>query len=103
MRCDNLKYCNEIEFSIARDKIIILSLILSFRIAIDSENQRKSYNEILRTSQGFKNPAIVENSFIESGLKPKSHYSLMSSKSKFPPDEYAKDLRQIQASKLAFR
>lgn len=70
---------------------------------MNSENQRKTYNEILRNSE-FKNPLIVENLLVDSGLQPKLHYSLMSSlKNKFPQDEYAKDLRQIQASKLAFR
>ena len=75
-----------------------------FRIAIEPRNQAKTYNEILRDTEAFRNPAIVENLYIEGGLKPGENYSLMSSsKGKYAPDEYAKDLRQLQASKLAFR
>lgn len=78
--------------------------MFTFRIAIDSRSQNRSYNDILSESESLKNPAIVENLFIESGLHPQSQYSFMSSsKGTFPQDEYAKDLRQLQASKLAFR
>ena len=59
-------------------------------------------NQILKESESFKNPGIVENLLIESGLHHNLFYSFMS-KNKFPQDEYAKDLRQQQASKLAFR
>jgi hypothetical protein len=78
--------------------------ILSFRIASDYHNQNRTYNDIYKESESFRNPGVVENSFVESGLHPQSHNSFMSSsRSKFPQDEYAKDLRQLQASKLAFR
>jgi hypothetical protein len=75
-----------------------------FRTAIDPSNQAKSYNDILRGTEAFRNPAIVENLYVEGGLRPNENYSLMASaKGKYPQDEYAKDLRQLQASKLAFR
>lgn len=85
-------------------QMIAFRLILSFRIAYDSRSHDRTYNELVKISEGFRNPAIVENLFIESGLQPKSSYSFMSSsKGKYPQDEYAKELRQAQAGKMAFR
>lgn len=104
---DHNALADEVFLNIAIDSKLtakIFLYIFSFRTAIDTHNQKKTFNQILSASESIKNPAIVENLFIESGLQPQTSYSLMSSsKSKFPQDEYAKDLRQLQASKLAFR
>lgn len=72
------------------------------RIAIDQQNQGKTYNQLLKDSEAFNNPSAVDNLYSELGLEKNSYYSFMS-KSKFPQDEFAKDLRQQQVSKLAFR
>lgn len=72
------------------------------RIAIDPQNQGKTYNQILKDSEAFNNPSAIDNLYSELGLEKNSYYSFMS-KNKFPQDEYAKDLRQQQVSKLAFR
>lgn len=71
-------------------------------MAIDQHIKNKSYNQLLRETEGIKNPAGIEQLYAIVGLDSKSYYSLMS-KNKFPQDEFPKDLRQQQAGKLAFR
>lgn len=74
------------------------------RLAVSKDNQNKKFGDFLKETEVFKNPASIDNLLVECGLNPRKSYSLMmSSKSKFPADEYAKDLRQVHASKLAFR
>lgn len=70
----------------------------------NKEGQKKKFGDFLTETEVFKNPASIDNLIIDSGLDPRKSYSLtMSSKGKFQSDEYAKDLRQVHASKLAFR
>lgn len=84
-------------------KLFIIPLSsLSFRIAVDPRNRTKTYNELLKESDTFRNPGAIENLYRDCGLDPSENYTLMSSK-KYPSDEYAKELRQQQAGKLAFR
>lgn len=75
--------------------------LLFFRICTDHE--KRTFNELLEQSDTFRNPGTLDNLLIESGLNPFSYCTHMSSKGKYPPDECAKELRQIQAGKLAFR
>lgn len=82
----------------------IFSFLFHCRLAVRGDYQDKKFGDFLKETEVFTNPASIDNLLIDSGLDPRKSYSLtMSSKGKFQSDEYAKDLRQVHASKLAFR
>ncbi|XP_055685400.1 tetratricopeptide repeat protein 14 homolog [Lutzomyia longipalpis] len=71
---------------------------------ITSEKKNFTFEEILQSSPSFKNPYSDEYLFESVGLSPREHYSIMSSlRGRFPQQEYSNELRQVQASKWAFR
>lgn len=62
------------------------------------------YEHILEASPGFRNPNSIDNLFEKVGLNPTTIYTNMSGlNGKFPPEEYGSEIRQVQASKWAFR
>lgn len=64
----------------------------------------KSYQEYFDQSQHFKSPHCHELLYEELNLDSKEHYTNMANaRGRYPPQEYAEDIRQKQASKLAFR
>uniref|UniRef100_A0A1B0CME6 Uncharacterized protein n=2 Tax=Lutzomyia longipalpis TaxID=7200 RepID=A0A1B0CME6_LUTLO len=68
------------------------------------EKKNFTFEEILQSSPSFKNPYSDEYLFESVGLSPREHYSIMSSlRGRFPQQEYSNELRQVQASKWAFR
>lgn len=76
-------------------------LLIYFRKAVD--NTIKDYEQCLRKAKEFENPNydILYNI---SGLDIKDNFTMISSlRYEFPREEYAKELRQVQASKWAFR
>ncbi|GAB0095876.1 sorting nexin-20 [Sergentomyia squamirostris] len=71
---------------------------------ITSEKKQLSFEEILQSSPSFNNPFCEELLQASVGLSAQEHYSLMSSlRGRFPQQEYSNELRQVQASKWAFR
>lgn len=63
-----------------------------------------SYKDYFDRSEDFKNPYCAELLYQDLGLDPDEHYTNMASaRGRYPPQEYADDIRQKQASKLAFR
>jgi hypothetical protein len=79
------------------------SIFFTCRLANNSEYQPKNCDEILKTLEIFKNPDTFDRSLAEAGLKSRKSYSYIMSKNKFQNDEYSSELRQVHASKLAFR
>ncbi|XP_037034015.1 tetratricopeptide repeat protein 14 homolog isoform X1 [Bradysia coprophila] len=66
--------------------------------------QHETYENILEASPGFKNPNSIDCLFEKVGLNASTIYTNMSGlNGKFPAEEYGSDLRQVQASKWAFR
>lgn len=62
------------------------------------------YENILEASPGFKNPNSIDCLFEKVGLNASTIYTNMSGlNGKFPAEEYGSELRQVQASKWAFR
>lgn len=67
-------------------------------------NDEATVEDLLGKSKAFQNPNCVDLLFQESGLDPNEIYSnIPALKNRFPQQEYATELRQIQASKWAFR
>lgn len=63
-----------------------------------------SFEQFLEASPGFTNPNIEECLYKELGLDFDHHYTNMSSlRGRFPQQEYSNELRQVQATKWAFR
>lgn len=68
-----------------------------------SEKCLEKYDECLRKAKEFENPNL-EVLYTLNALDINDNFSLMSNlKYDFAPQEYAKELRQVQASKWAFR
>lgn len=68
-----------------------------------SENDLEKYEECLKKAKEFENPNY-DVLYTLNGLDVNDNFSLMANlKYDFPPQEYAKELRQVQASKWAFR
>lgn len=64
----------------------------------------KTYDEFFREWEDFRNPNSEEILAKELGLDPNEYYSNMANaRGRYPPQEYADEIRQKQASKLAFR
>lgn len=62
------------------------------------------YEHILEASPGFRNPNSIDYLFEKVGLSSTSIYTNMSGlNGKFPAEEYGSEIRQVQASKWAFR
>ncbi|KAJ6648453.1 Tetratricopeptide repeat protein 14 like, partial [Pseudolycoriella hygida] len=73
-----------------------------YKSSIDFKND--SYEQILEASPGFKNPHCIDTLFEQAGLNSKKIYTNMSGlNGKFPAEEYSSEIRQVQASKWAFR
>lgn len=73
-----------------------------YRTSLDLRNE--TYNSLLEKSQGFDNPYFIETLSKELGLDPNEYYTNMSGlRGRFNQTEYSNELRQIQASKWAFR
>ncbi|KAJ8917053.1 hypothetical protein NQ315_012972 [Exocentrus adspersus] len=71
-----------------------------FRKALDHKNE--SYDSVLEKSVGFNNPNNIQ--FLSELMDINKHTSFMTGlKSRFPENEYANELRQVQASKWAYR
>lgn len=67
-------------------------------------NEDGTNEEFLEQWKEFSNPYCVELLFQELGLDASENYTnLTSLKNRFPQQEYATELRQLQASKWAFR
>lgn len=63
-----------------------------------------SYKDYFDRSEDFKNPYCADLLYQDLGLDPNEHYTNMANaRGRYPPQEYADDIRQKQASKLAFR
>lgn len=62
------------------------------------------YEHILEASPGFRNPNSIDYLFEKVGLNSTTIYTNMSGiNGKFPAEEYGSEIRQVQASKWAFR
>lgn len=62
------------------------------------------YENILEASPGFRNPNSIDCLFEKVGLSSTKIYTNMSGlNGKFPAEEYGSEIRQVQASKWAFR
>ncbi|XP_059618896.1 tetratricopeptide repeat protein 14 homolog isoform X2 [Phlebotomus argentipes] len=71
---------------------------------LTAEKKGQSFEEVLQSSTTFNNPFCEEYLFESVGLSPHEHYTIMSSlRGRFPQQEYSNELRQVQASKWAFR
>uniref|UniRef100_A0A1L8DCD4 Putative tpr repeat-containing protein n=1 Tax=Nyssomyia neivai TaxID=330878 RepID=A0A1L8DCD4_9DIPT len=71
---------------------------------ITSDKKNLAFDEILETLPSFKNPYSDEYLFESVGQSQREHYSIMSNlRGRFPQQEYSNELRQVQASKWAFR
>uniref|UniRef100_A0A1A9Z9X2 TPR_REGION domain-containing protein n=1 Tax=Glossina pallidipes TaxID=7398 RepID=A0A1A9Z9X2_GLOPL len=112
--------CEMVEFSIDADRMTLslehtidkhknakLGIIsqdelpLIYRKTVD--NTLEKYEECIRKAKEFENPNC-KILYIMNGLVINDTFSVMRSlKCEFPRPEYAKELRQIQASKWAFR
>uniref|UniRef100_A0A1A9WSF1 Adenylate kinase active site lid domain-containing protein n=1 Tax=Glossina brevipalpis TaxID=37001 RepID=A0A1A9WSF1_9MUSC len=112
--------CEMVEFSIDADRMTLCldhtinkhknaklgiinqdELPLIYRKTVD--NTLEKYEECIRKAKEFENPNC-KILYIMNGLVINDTFSVMRSlKCEFPRPEYAKELRQIQASKWAFR
>lgn len=73
---------------------------LVYKKALDHKNE--SYESLLEKSIGFNNPNNIQ--FLSELMGINGHCSLMKGlRGKFPDNEYASELRQVQASKWAYR
>ncbi|KAJ3634116.1 hypothetical protein MTP99_011023 [Tenebrio molitor] len=73
---------------------------LVYKKALDHKNE--SYDTVLEKSIGFNNPNNI--SYLAGVLGIKEHCTLMKGlKGRFSENEYANELRQVQASKWAYR
>lgn len=64
----------------------------------------ETYEDLLEKSKGFHNPHCIDALYQELGLETHEVYSNMSGlRGRFPENEYGNELRQVQASKWAFR
>ncbi|KAG5883059.1 hypothetical protein JTB14_010447 [Gonioctena quinquepunctata] len=71
-----------------------------YKKALDFKNE--SYDNVLEKSVGFNNPNNIQ--YLSELMDINKHTSLMNSlRFKFPENEYATELRQVQASKWAYR
>ncbi|CAG9864564.1 unnamed protein product [Phyllotreta striolata] len=71
-----------------------------YKKALDYKNE--SYDTVLEKSVGFNNPNNIQ--YLSELMDVDKHLSFMSGlKYKFPENEYAGELRQVQASKWAYR
>ncbi|CAH1105868.1 unnamed protein product [Psylliodes chrysocephalus] len=71
-----------------------------YKKALDYKNE--SYDTVLEKSVGFNNPNNIQ--YLSESMDVDKHLSFMSGlKYKFPDNEYAAELRQVQASKWAYR
>ena len=68
------------------------------------ENKNESFESILENSPGFRNPHCIDYLTAQVGLDNNTFYTNMSGlRGRFPQEEYGSELRQVQASKWAFR
>lgn len=68
------------------------------------DSRKESYEDILDNSNGFRNPHCIDFLSEQLGLDTSVYYTNMSGlRGRFPPQEYGSELRQVQASKWAFR
>ncbi|XP_060536553.1 tetratricopeptide repeat protein 14 homolog isoform X2 [Cylas formicarius] len=73
---------------------------LVYKKSLDHKNE--SFDSVLEKSIGFNNPNNIQ--FLSEHMGVSDHISIMNGlKSRFPENEYAVELRQIQASKWAYR
>lgn len=73
-----------------------------FRFSIACLN--KTYESVLESLPGFRNPNCIEHLSQAIGLDSSIFYTNMSGlRGKYPNEEYATELRQSQASSWAFR
>ncbi|XP_030758470.1 tetratricopeptide repeat protein 14 homolog isoform X2 [Sitophilus oryzae] len=73
---------------------------LVYKKSLDHKNE--SYESVLEKSVGFNNPNNIQYLADQMGIN--EHVSLMSGlRGRFPENEYATELRQVQASKWAYR
>uniref|UniRef100_V5GI62 Tetratricopeptide repeat protein n=1 Tax=Anoplophora glabripennis TaxID=217634 RepID=V5GI62_ANOGL len=73
---------------------------LVYKKALDHKNE--SYDSVLEKSVGFNNPNNIQ--FLSELMDINKHNSFMSGlQGRFPENEYANELRQVQASKWAYR
>lgn len=88
-----------------KNKCFVLSLFFTkkyYRVTL--EKKSLSFEEVLQSSPSFNNPYCEEYLFESVGLSSTEHYTIMSSlRGRFPQQEYSNELRQVQASKCAFR
>lgn len=76
-------------------------MFICFRLSID---RRQSYEFMLEDSNEFLNPNSIDFLANEVGLHPGDFYTNINGlREKFPIQEYGSELRQVQASKWAFR
>lgn len=69
-----------------------------------TELKHDLYENILVASPGFRNPNSIDYLYEKVGLSSTSIYTNMSGlNGKFPAEEYGSEIRQVQASKWAFR
>ncbi|XP_049822779.1 tetratricopeptide repeat protein 14 homolog isoform X3 [Aethina tumida] len=73
---------------------------LAYKKALEHKNE--SYDALLEKSVGFNNPNNIQ--YLAEQMDVNNHKSVMKGLSgKFPENEYAGELRQVQASKWAYR
>lgn len=64
----------------------------------------KNYQQFFDSSVEFRNPNCADLIYQELDLDITEHYTNMANaRGRYPPQEYADEIRQKQASKLAFR
>ncbi|XP_044001317.1 uncharacterized protein DDB_G0290685-like isoform X2 [Aphidius gifuensis] len=73
----------------------------AYKKAMDNKGQ--SYDKILESSSGFNNPNNIKYLCDLLGLGNENHSNMVGLRERFPPNEFASELRQVQASKWAFR
>lgn len=72
--------------------------------ALFENHKFKTYQDYFDLSSDFKNPHCFQLLYKALDLNSGEHYSNMANaRGRYPPQEYADDIRQKQASKLAFR
>ncbi|KAJ8683624.1 hypothetical protein QAD02_019416 [Eretmocerus hayati] len=73
----------------------------AYKKAMDNKGQ--SYETIMENSSGFNNPNNIKYLNDLMGLGQMNYSNMVGLRERFPPNEYATELRQAQASKWAFR
>ncbi|XP_032454896.1 tetratricopeptide repeat protein 14 homolog isoform X6 [Nasonia vitripennis] len=73
----------------------------AYKKAMDNKGQ--SYETIMENSSGFNNPNNIKYLSDLLGLGQLNYSNMVGLRERFPPNEYASELRQAQASKWAFR